>query len=146
MKNEVCNGILNWIKTHRFWTSVIILWSLHLALSFVPLNLLDMGGVLEYILSSQFLGYYTLIGGITWSLRQKKDGYSLISLGIGLLLLAFNIPVKFYVYTVAGLQPYTDLFNYVMLGTALVCGTVCLYFGNRRYRQPAYSRNESKER
>jgi hypothetical protein len=139
------DSVIKWIKTHRFWTSVIILWDLHLALSFIPLNLLDMGGVLAYILSSQFLGYYTIIGGITWSLRQKKAGYSLISIGIGLLLIAFNIPVKFYVYAVAGLQPYQYLFNFVMLSAALICGIICLYFGNRRYRQLAYARNERKE-
>jgi uncharacterized membrane protein YdjX (TVP38/TMEM64 family) len=146
MNKENFKEILNWIKTHRFWTSVIVLWSLHLALSFFPLNLLDMVGTLEYIFSSQFLGYYTIIGGIAWSLRQKKPGYSLISLGIGLLLVAFNIPVKFYVYTVAGLEPYTDLLNYVMLSAAFICGAVFLYFGNRRYKQPAYFRSESEER
>jgi hypothetical protein len=145
MKDEIFNAILKWIKTHRFWSSVIILWSLHLPLSFIPSNLLNMGGVLEYTLSSQFLGYYTIIGGITWSLRQKKTGYSLISIEIGLLLLAFNIPVKFYVYAVAGLQPYQDLFNYVMLSAAFVCGVLCLHFGQRRYQQLAYARNEGKE-
>jgi hypothetical protein len=71
------SGIINWIKTHRFWTSGIALWGLHLLVAAMPLNLLDMGGVLEYVLSSQFLGYYALIGGIIWSFQQRKAGYSL---------------------------------------------------------------------
>ncbi len=147
MKIGKFRNILKRIKTNRFWTSVIILWSLHLVLSLVPfnpLNLLDMNGVLEFILSSQVLGYYTLIGGITWSFRRKKEGYTLMALGIVSLLLAFNVLIKFYVYFIAGLQPYTNLFNYVM-SIELACGTVCLYFGKRRYMRLAYSRNENNE-
>jgi hypothetical protein len=145
IKMDRLNNSLNWIKTHRFWTSVIALWSLHLILSLVPLNLLDMGGIPEFILSSQFLGYYTFIGGITWSFRQKKDGYTLLAIGIVLLLLAFNILIKFYVYIDAGLQPYTNASNYIMLSIALACGTAGLYFGKRRYTRLACSRNKNDE-
>ncbi|MDD4923903.1 MAG: hypothetical protein PHF74_03585 [Dehalococcoidales bacterium] len=146
MNNEIFNFVLKWIKTHRFWTSVIILWTLHLALSFVPLNLLDMGGVLEFILSSQFLGYYTFIGGITWSFRCKKVGYTLMTIGVVSSLMAFNILIKFYVYHVAGLEPYYLPSNYIMLSIFLICGALFIYFGNLRYRQMAYSPNESKKR
>jgi hypothetical protein len=32
------SGIINWIKTHRFWTSVIALWGLHLLVAAMPLT------------------------------------------------------------------------------------------------------------
>ncbi len=145
MNNEKFNTILSWIKTHRFWTSVIILWTLHLALSFVPLNLLDMGGVLEFILSSQFLGYYTFIGGITWSFRHKKAGYTLMTIGVVSLLMALNILIKFYVYHAAGLEPYYLPSNCIMLSIFLICGALFIHFGNLRYRQLSYLRNEDRK-
>lgn len=145
MKMVKFNNVLTWIKAHRFWTSVIILWGLHIILSLFPLNLLDMGGILEFMLSSQFLGYYTFIGGIAWSFNRKKEGYTLMTLGVVSLLLAFNILIKFYVYINAGLQPYADYSNYIMLSIALTCGTVCLYFGKQRYRRLACSRSENND-
>jgi hypothetical protein len=145
MKSDKFSNIPNWIKMNRFWTSVIVLWCLHLALSLVPLNLLNMGGILEFILSSQFLGYYTFIGGIAWSFNRKKEGYTLMTLGVVSLLLAFNMLIKFYVYINAGLQPYTNSSNYVMLSIAVTCGTAGLYFGKRRYMRLACSRNENNE-
>jgi hypothetical protein len=146
MNTQKYNDILNWIKTHRFWTSVIILWGLHLILSAIPLNLLDMGGILEFVLSSQFLGYYTLIGGIIWSFQQKKTGYSLITLGIVSLLFAFNTLIKFYVYYIAGLHPYYLPPDYIMLSIGLICGAAFIFWGNQRYRQQALCRNENGKR
>lgn len=139
------SSIINWIKTHRFWTSVMVLGGLHLLIATMPLNLLGMGGVLEYALSSQFLGYYTLIGGIIWSFQQGKTGCSLITLGIVSLLFALNILVKFYVYNAAGMYPVYSLSNYIMLSAVLSSGAFFLYFGTLRYRKWAYLRNESKE-
>ncbi len=145
MNNEIINTMLNWIKAHRFWTSVIILWGLHLVLSLVPFkpfNLLDMGGIVEFILSSQFLGYYTLIGGITWSFRRNKVGYTLMTIGVVSLLMAFNIIIKFGVYFNAGLQPYADHSDYIMLSLFLICGALFVHFGNLRCRQLSYLRKD----
>jgi hypothetical protein len=146
MNIQKCRDIINWIKTHRFWTSVIALWCLHLVLSAIPLNLLDMGGVLEFTLSSQVIGYYTFIGGIAWSFQQKKEGYSLITLGIVILLFALNIPIMFLDFHLSGLHSYYSQSCYIMLSIGLICGGVLLFLGNQRYRQWMRCRNENNER
>jgi hypothetical protein len=65
------SSIINWIKTHRFWTSVMVLGGLHLLIA----TCLVTCRMAEYWNTSfiPVLDLYTLMGGIIWSFQQGKQ-------------------------------------------------------------------------
>jgi hypothetical protein len=81
-KISTAGKVLNQIKNHKFWTSVIILLIITLAVRFFGPSISIGSWHPSYLFFTAVLYYYTLIGGIIWSVQAKKDGLSLITLGI----------------------------------------------------------------
>ena len=75
-------GILHWVKTHKFWTSVIVLFIFTVAVRAFGLSIPIGSWRLSYLFFFGLSFYYTLIGGLIWSGYTGKKGMTIITLGI----------------------------------------------------------------
>ena len=62
-----------WIRNHKFWSSVIIL--------FVAGTVLGSFNLLNTFETGRLLGIFILFGGLIWSIQAKKKGLTLITMG-----------------------------------------------------------------
>lgn len=70
-------GVGHWIRNHKFWTSVIIL--------FVLVNILGLLNLLNTFETGRLCGYYIFLGGLIWSIQARRRGLTMITLGSLLL-------------------------------------------------------------
>jgi hypothetical protein len=143
--------LLNWVKTHRFWTSIIILWYLHLILLTSPFYSLHRNYPIVFAILSYSLGIYFLTGGIIWSVQTKKKGMLLVTLGIFSLLISSKLLLIFLDNLISGHIFNYSLINYLLLGLTIIIGVVFIYFGDKHNKQQelhqgAKSRNKNLRR
>jgi len=66
-------GVGQWVRNHKFWSSVIILFVIGEVLSLFNLvNALGLG---------RTLGVYIFFGGLIWSIQARRRGLTMITLG-----------------------------------------------------------------
>ena len=74
--------VIHWVKTHKFWTSVIVLFITTIIVRAFFLSIPFGSGSLSYLFFYGLTFYYTIIGGLIWSGYTRKKGMTLITLGI----------------------------------------------------------------
>ena len=112
--------VIHWIKTHKFWTSVIVL--------FVVMVLVRVyGKPLEFSGLYTLFFYYTMVFGLVWSGYVGKKGMTLITWGIVALLASF-FP---WASIIGGGQDNTSIVYFAVIPT--VAGIALIGFGARRY-------------
>ncbi|MCL2679315.1 MAG: hypothetical protein FWF18_03395 [Dehalococcoidia bacterium] len=102
---------------NQFWTSVIIAVCVLVALSNKPGMLLFWAAWM----------YYLIIGGVIWSVRQRKPGLTMITTG-GLSALA----VVYFWYQLIMLREYTGPGSSIAFAIPLTFLAIALLFGGIR--------------
>ncbi len=82
MDTKKSAGILHWVKTHKFWTSVIVLFIFAVAVRAFGPSIPIGSWRLSYLFFFGLFFYYILIGGLIWSGYTGKKGMTKITLGI----------------------------------------------------------------
>lgn len=54
-----------WIRNHKFWSSVIILFIIGCILSMI--------GIVDAFNGGRLLGWYIFIGGIIWAIDRRRS-------------------------------------------------------------------------
>lgn len=116
------NKLLNWIKTHKFWMSVIVL-------TIITILIYIFGYILEFGALYTILIFYTLIGGLIWSGYSRKKGTSIITLGLVSLLYAI-----YTWWTLINRQEF-ELTSFLLAFVFSLASILFLFFGNKRYNQ-----------
>lgn len=129
IKGEKGTTIVQWVKNHKFWSSVIILFVILMILS--PFNLFNPFGL------GRLLGYYTFIGGIIWSVQVKKKGLTLITLGSILAVTA----LVFWWFT---LDTGSEGFNIGIASGFTFLSALLLFSGIKRYRSRLQDKESTK--
>jgi hypothetical protein len=108
-----------WVKNHKFWTSAIVLCIVEsLMVSFI-----HSPGLAKFL--GNLMGAYLLFGGLIWSIRAKKKGLTLMTLGA--LFLASSLPVLLIMLLMR------DGYGIALTGWMTLVSGLMLYFGIRRY-------------
>jgi hypothetical protein len=66
-------GVGQWIRNHKFWSSVIIL--------FVVVEVLSLFNLINPAGAGETLGVYIFFGGLIWSVQAKRRGLTMITVG-----------------------------------------------------------------
>lgn len=113
--------VIHWVKTNKFWTSVIILF-------IITAVMRAFGKPLEYGAFYSLFFYYTMIFGLIWSGYVGKKGMTLITWGIVSLLFslfAWGSIVSNWEFNASG-------FIFAIVPTFL--SVLLFYYGIKRYR------------
>lgn len=119
---ELANRIIHWMKTNKFWASVIALLIITIVVR--VLNPFTFG----YAIFFNFALYYTLFGGLIWSGYTGKKGMSMISLGIFFALLSLSS-----LWTILSHLKF-DAVGFSIVSTWTLLSVSLLFFGIKRYR------------
>jgi len=115
-------GVGQWIRNHKFWASVIILWIVGFVLSLF--NLVNAAGV------GETLGVYIFFGGLIWSIQARRRGLTMITLGSFFALTA----IMFWVIIITGGFADIDGFDIGIAGVFTFLSVLFILWGIRRYR------------
>ena len=123
------NRVVKWIRTHKYWTHVIVLFIVLMLPVVLPM-VRGVEGNEQY--GFVLLGFwlYALVGGIIWSILAKKRGLTLLTVGsflavLGLFGLLSTLPSSY--------DPTYDFANMVLWGFPTLLGMLFLFSGIKRY-------------
>ncbi len=119
----VVGMIISWVKTHKFWTSVILLGLIVIAFRVFDYPSLRYGFIYNILL------WYSLIGGLIWSGYTNKKGMTLITFGIVLAIMVL-FPLN-WIFTGAtfGIESYVLIIGEILLSVLMI------WIGTKRYKQ-----------
>jgi hypothetical protein len=118
-------GVGQWIRNHKFWASVIIL--------FVLVEVLSLFNLINAYEAGYTGGVYTAIGGLIWSIQAKRKGLTMITVGSFLA----GAAILYSVILITG--GFADIEEFA-IGIAVVftfLSVLLILFGLRRYRRAA---------
>ena len=115
-------GVGQWIKNHKFWSSVIIL--------FVLVEVLSLLNIVNAAEAGRTLGVYVGIGGLIWSIQARKRGLTMITVGSLLAPTAIIL----WVITIGGGFPDMEGFAIGMASFFTFWSVLFLIWGIVRYR------------
>jgi len=121
--------VLEWVKNHKFWTSVIVLIIANIVIGILSFPSLFYTAFFNFVL------FYTLVGGLLWSGYSGKKGMTFTALGI--------------YFTMASVYSWWMVlrhFNTVGFFIALFLtflSALHLFFGNKRYKEWLHNRDQS---
>jgi hypothetical protein len=114
-------GVGQWIRNHKFWSSVIIL--------FVLVEVLSLFHLVNGVEAGYTGGVYTAFGGLIWSIQAKRKGLTMITLGSFFAATA----IMFWVIPIVG--GFADIEVAIGIAAFFTLSSVLfLLFGIRRYR------------
>jgi len=114
---------MEWVKSNKFWTSVIFL-------GLVALGFSMFGGLLELGLVYRILMMYTFVGGVIWSGYARKKGMTLIALGVATALMAL-FPILSWLNT-HNLR--LSIEGYALIAGEILLSFLLIWIGIKRYR------------
>jgi hypothetical protein len=115
-------GVGQWIRNHKFWSSVIIL--------FVVVEVLSLFNLINPAGAGETLGVYIFFGGLIWSVQAKRRGLTMITVGSLLAPTAILLWVIF----IAGGFADTEGFAIGMAGFFTFLSVLFILWGIVRYR------------
>ena len=116
------NNIINWIKTHKFWTSVILLGVTVIAFRTFGYPSLTFG------LFYNLLLWYVLVGGLIWSGYTNKKGMTFITLGIVLALMVLFPWMRTSKGATFGIEGYALIIGEILMSILFI------WIGTKRYK------------
>jgi len=115
-------GVGQWIRNHKFWSSVIILYVVGFVLSLF--NLVNATGL------GETLGAYVFFGGLIWSIQARRRGLTMITLGSLLAPTA----IIFWVISIGGGFAGIEGFAIGIASVFTFFSVLFILWGIRRYR------------
>jgi len=115
-------GVGQWIRNHKFWSSVIIL--------FVLVEVLSLFNLINAYEAGYTGGVYTALGGLIWSIQAKRKGLTMITVGSFFALTA----ILWWAIAISGGFADMEGFAIGMAGFLTLSSVLFLLFGIRRYR------------
>lgn len=124
------NTVTRWIRTHKYWTHVIVLFIVLMLPVVIPM-VRGVEGNEQY--GFVLLGFwlYALVGGIIWSILAKKRGLTLLTVGSFLAVLVLF--TWFSILTTSSYGAAGDIANIVFWGFLTLLTVPFLFFGIKRY-------------
>ncbi len=138
-KISTAGKVLNRIKNHKFWTSVIILLIITIAVRIFGPSISIGNWNPSYLLFVAILYYYTFIGGIIWSIQARKDGLSLITLGFYSVAISIIAGLSFFSY--GEFEPVSFVFAILFPFVSIVL----FVLGYKRYKRWQQSQTTAKQ-
>jgi Na+/proline symporter len=126
-------GVIHWVKTHKFWTSVIVLFIIAIAVrAFDPSISIGTWRV-SYLFFFGLSFYYILIGGLIWSGYTGKKGMSMITLGVFSAWIALISWLTILSHWDIDMD-YIDLDSLMIAVISTFLSVLLIYFGVKRYK------------
>lgn len=120
--------VIHWVKTHKFWTSVIILFIVTIIVRAFFLSIPFGSGRLSYLFFYGLTYYYTVIGGLIWSGYTRKKGMTLITCGVIAILFSLST----WVAIISNGE--FEIIGFLLAVAFTILGVLLPYFGAKRYR------------